>query len=112
MMQNIDNFAAYQTKPILTNTRSSCLHMLYKIGVLKNLTKFTEKHLCWSLFSNQPVTLWKKRLRHSNSPMNFAKYLFKNTLFAEHLQMTAFDYRNIYQQHLKQHVRKMRAMIF
>ena len=33
----------------LTN-RSSRSQMLFKIGVLKNLTIFTGKHLCWSLF--------------------------------------------------------------
>ena len=37
-----------------------------KKGVLKNFTKFTEKHLCQSLFFNQveglrPATLLKKR---------------------------------------------------
>ena len=49
-MENIDKFAARQTRPILTNTRSSRLLVLYKIGVLKNLAKFTDKHLCWSFF--------------------------------------------------------------
>ena len=43
MMQNIDKFAAGQTRFILTDTRSSRSHVLYKIGVLKNLAKFTEK---------------------------------------------------------------------
>ena len=49
--------------------------MLYKIGALKNLGKFTGKHLCCSLFSNRPATLWKKRLRYSSFPMNFVKCL-------------------------------------
>ena len=75
MMPNIDKSVSRQTRPFLTNTRSSRSHMLYKIGVLKNLAKFTEKHLCWSFFSNRPVTLWKKRLRHSSFPMIFAKCL-------------------------------------
>ena len=57
MMKNIDKFAACQTRPILTNTRNSHSHMLYKIGVLKDLAKFTEKNLCWILFSNRPATL-------------------------------------------------------
>ena len=59
-MKNIDKFAACQTRPILTNTRNSHSHMLYKTGVLKNLAKFTEKHLWWSLFSNWPATFWKR----------------------------------------------------
>ena len=96
-MQNIDKFAARQTRPILTNTRSSRSYMLYKIGALKNLAKFTEKHMCWSLFSNRPVPLWKKRLRHSSFPMNFVKCLFKNTLFADHFWAATSKYRNIYQ---------------
>ena len=57
MMKNIDKFAARQTRPIPTNIRNSHLHTLYKIGVLKNLAKFTQKHLCWSLFSNRPGSL-------------------------------------------------------
>ena len=51
-MKNIDKFEARQTRPILTNTRNRHSNMLYKTGVLKNLAKFTEKHLRWSLFSN------------------------------------------------------------
>ena len=57
MMKNIDKFAACQTRPILTNNRNSHSHMLYKIGVLKNLTKFKEKCLYWGLVSNRPTTL-------------------------------------------------------
>ena len=179
MMQNIDKFAARQTRPILTNTRSSrnihqrcslrkgvlinfaiftrkhlcqslffnevtglcpatllkkrlwhrcfpvnfakflrtlffyraplgnCFwssrsHMFYKVGVLKNLAKFTEKHLCCSLFSNRPATLWKKRLHHSSFPMNFSE-----NLRIPFLQNTsgrlASEYRNICQEHLKVH---------
>ena len=50
------------------------------IGVLKNFTKFTGKHLCHSLSFNKvtclrPATLSKKRLWHSCFPVNFAKFL-------------------------------------
>ena len=46
-------------------------------GVLENLSKFTVKHLCWSLFLNKiaglhPAILLEKRLQH---PVNFAKFL-------------------------------------
>ena len=45
-----------------------------KKGVLKNLAKLTEKHLCMSLFVNKvsgfrPATLSKKRLRHMCLPV-------------------------------------------
>ena len=50
-----------------------------KKGVLKNLAKFTAKHLCWSLFF-----ILKKRLQHRCFPVNFAKFL--RTLFTEHLR--------------------------
>ena len=33
--------------------RSSRSQMFFKIGVLKNFTLFTGKHLCWSLFCNK-----------------------------------------------------------
>ena len=57
MMKNIDKFAARQTRPILTNTRNGHSHMLYKIGVLKNLAKFKEKRLYWSVVFNRPTAL-------------------------------------------------------
>ena len=48
-------------------------------GVLKNLAKFTGKHLCQCLFLNEvtslrPATLLKK-LWHRCFPVNFAKFL-------------------------------------
>ena len=72
MMEDIDKFAARQTRPILTNTWSS--RSLYKIGVLKNHKRCSEP-VHWSLFSNRPATLWKKRLRYSSFPVNFATCL-------------------------------------
>ena len=49
-------------------------------GVLRNLAKFTAKHLCQSLFFNKVAglrvaTLLKKRLCHRYFPVNFAKFL-------------------------------------
>ena len=37
-------------KKYSTNSRSSHSEVFYKKAVLKNFTKFTGKHLCWSLF--------------------------------------------------------------
>ena len=64
---------------LITN-RSSQKGCSVKKGVLSNFTKFTGKHLCQSLFFNKvsglsPVTLFKKRLWHSCSPVNFVKFL-------------------------------------
>ena len=48
-------------------------------GALRNFTKFTEKHLCQSLFfkkvASRPVTLLKKRLWHKCFSVNFVKFL-------------------------------------
>ena len=63
--------------------RSSRPELFCKKVVLKNFTKFakfTEKHLCWSLFSSKvadvrPATLLKKKLRHRYFHLNFAKFL-------------------------------------
>ena len=50
-----------------------------KKGVLRNLTKFTGKNLCQSLFLNKvtarPATLSKKRLWYRCFPVNFVKFL-------------------------------------
>ena len=78
--------------------RSSHRMWSIKIGVLKNLAKFTGKHLHWSLFFNQVAGVSflmklqasacnyiKKRLQRRCFPLNFAKCL--RTLF---LQSTNF----------------------
>ena len=46
------------------NNNKQSSEMFYKKAILKNLAIFTEKHLCWSLFSIKlqvfrPVTLLK-----------------------------------------------------
>ena len=46
-----------------------------KKGVLRNFTKLTGKHLCYSLFFNKAAGLSKKGLRLRCSPINFAKFL-------------------------------------
>ena len=51
-----------------------------KKGVLRNVTRFTGKHLCQSLFFNKvadlrPATLLKKRLWHRRFPVSFMKFL-------------------------------------
>ena len=69
--------------------RSSSPEVFCKKGVLRNVTKFTGKHLCQSLFLNKvaglrPVTLLKMRVWHRCFSVNFAKFL--RTLFIiEHL---------------------------
>ena len=58
----------------------------YKKSVLKNFGKFTEKHMCHSLFINN-VAGW--RLRHRYFPVNFAKSFripFYKTPPAKHLR--------------------------
>ena len=68
--------------------RCSVKKVFCKKGVLKNIAKFTGKHLCQSLFLNKyaglrPITLLKKRLWQGCFPVNFA--IFLRTLFLEHL---------------------------
>ena len=60
--------------------RSSCPEVFYKKDALKNFGKFAGKQLCQSLFFNnvdgmRPVTLLKKRFRHSCLTVSFAKFL-------------------------------------
>ena len=63
--------------------RSSCPEVFCKKGLLRNVTKFTGKHLCQSLFFNK-VTLLKKRLWRRWFPVKFAKFL-RPPFFTEHL---------------------------
>ena len=60
--------------------RSSHQRCSVRKCVLRNLAKFTRKHLCHSLFFNEvaglrPATSLKKRLWHRCFPLNFAKFL-------------------------------------
>ena len=59
---------------------NGCPEVFSKKGVLENLTKFTGKHLCQSLFFNKVAGL-----RHSFFSVNFADFL-RTPFFKEHLQ--------------------------
>ena len=88
--------------------RSNRLEVFCEKGVLKNFAKFTEKHLCQSLFLISPeatrVFYKKVFLKVSQRPKtcNFIKKetlaqvfswdiceIFKNTFFTEHFRATA-----------------------
>ena len=54
--------------------------MLFEKGAFKNVTKFTEKDLCQSLFFNKvagirPATLLEEIIRHRCFLVNFTKSL-------------------------------------
>ena len=72
------------------HSRSSRPEVFCEKSVLRNIAKFTEKHLCQSLFCNKvaglrPATLLKMRLWHRCFPVNFAKFL-RTPFFTEHLK--------------------------
>ena len=62
----------------LFNTLCRSSHQSFSVrkDLLRNLTKFTGKHLCQSLFFNKvaAATLLKKRLWHRCFPVNFEKF--------------------------------------
>ena len=77
---------------LFAQCRSSRREVFYKKGVLRNLGKFTGKHLWQSLFSItlqalglRPATLLKKRLWRRCFPVNFAKFL-RTPFLIEHLR--------------------------
>ena len=65
--------------------RSSCSEEFYKKSVLKNSTKFTQKHLCWGFFCNTAVG-WRPvtSLNTKSGTGAFLSILkiFKNIYFA------------------------------
>ena len=98
-----------------SNTRSSHRKCSMKNGALKNFAKFTEKHLCQSLFfskvvgllssyrnqsiylnsklifwflydGNRPATLLRIRLWHRCFPVNFAEFLRIHFYTSGHLR--------------------------
>ena len=73
--------------------RSCHWRCFIKKSVLQNFSKFTEKHLCQSLFFNKvaglrPVTLLKNGPWHRCFPVNFAKFL-RTPFFIKQLRTTA-----------------------
>ena len=68
-------------------TRSHQIWSIKKVN-LKNLSKFTGKHLCQSLFFNKPATFLKKRLWHRCFAVNFAIFL-RTPFFTDYLWTTA-----------------------
>ena len=60
-LYQISCFVLFVTNKASTKTwqssRGSHSQMLFKIGVLKNFSNFTGKHLCWSLFLKPPALL-------------------------------------------------------
>ena len=69
------------------NSGNNRLEVFRKTDVLRNLTKFTGKHLCQSLFLNKVAGLEASnfiRLWHRCFPMNFVKFL-RTPFFIEHL---------------------------
>ena len=65
-----------------SRNRKSRPEMFSKKGVLRNFTKFTEKHLYQGL---RPATLLKKRLWHMRFPVNLAEFL-RTPFLTEHLR--------------------------
>ena len=57
--------------------RSSRSQKFFKIGVLKNFTNFTGKHLCWNLFliklQAEAFNFIKNIFHHRCFPVNFGK---------------------------------------
>ena len=68
------------------NIRDSGSEVFFKLIVLKNFAKLTEKHLCWSLILIRLQT--KTKLQHKCFFVNIVK-IFKKTFFTEHLRTTA-----------------------
>ena len=71
-------------------SRSSRPEVFCKKSIVRNFTKFTEKHLRQKLFFNKvaglrPATLLKKSLWHRCFPVNFVKFL-RTTFFIDNLQ--------------------------
>ena len=66
--------------------------VFYKKDVLKNFTKFTEKHLCHTFFT----TFLKKRLWHRCFPVNLVKFS-RTPSFIEHVRWLLLEFINIFE---------------
>ena len=87
----IDVPVMYLTSNIMQNDRSSHRRCSVRRGALRSFAKFTEKHLCQSLFFNKAAGLrpaTKKETLVQVFSCEFCKFS-KNTFFAEHLGATS-----------------------
>ena len=82
-------YSAYNFKLVKlsdpSKVRSSRPEVFCRKGVLRNFSKFTEKHLCQSLFLNKvlglrPATLLKRTLWRKCFPVKFCE-ISKSTIF-------------------------------
>ena len=75
-------------------SRSSQSHMVYIIGVPKNLVQFIGKHLCWSVFFNKlqawGMQLYQKRDCITGVFLWILWNFFRNTFFTEKSQGDCF----------------------
>ena len=78
-MIRLENIYFGSVQSCFADTRSSHSEMFFKIGVLKNLTNFTGKHLCWSL------CLIKLQTWNRCFPVKLVKFL-RIAFFAEHFR--------------------------
>ena len=80
-----ENYAKLSRMTISRNIISrDYFQILLKIGVFKNLTKFTRKHFSWSLFLNKITGLTPATLLKKEAPTEvFSREIFKilRTLF-------------------------------
>ena len=79
------HFLCYLGKRSSETLRSSRSQMFFKIGVFKNVSIFSKKHLCSSLFliklqAGRSAFLLKKTLRHRCFHVNIAKF-FRTVFF-------------------------------
>ena len=70
--------------------------MFFQTGVLKMYTKFTGKHLCWSLFlvNYSNLQLYEIETPTKVFSCEFCK-TFKNTYFIEHLWATVSEDKKV-----------------
>ena len=85
LLKTLDNY--YKTYWIASycceygKSRNSRTKVFFKIGVLKNFSALTGKHLCQSLFFNKKTCNFiKKRLRHRCFPVKLAKFSWTSIL--------------------------------
>ena len=66
--------------PFLTNVRNNRREVFCRKVALKNFTKFTKKHLCWSLFSNKATAMFNRNTWNTRTRCEICSKLTIKTL--------------------------------
>ena len=111
--EQLKDYASFE-KIVLSIFRSSRLEVFCKKGVLRNFAKFTEKHLCQSLFFNKIAGTACNFIKKETLPQVFSREfceISKNTFYTEHLRWLLWNFRRTSEEKVTSYTQTIHRML-